>query len=466
MDGIFGVITKENCQDILFFGTDYHSHLGTQYGGMAVYGKRIYRKIHNISEGQFKNRFYDDYKKMRGKSGIGVISTKDEQPIYLNSKFGPFCIVSNGLITNSNRLAKNLRKQGVSFSETAKTGVNETELVAKLINQGENILEGIANMQDKIEGSCSCLILLKDGIYIVRDRLGYSPLVIGKSSKGWAVTTETAAFSNLGFTIKKYLQPGEIILLRQTGPKILKKGHKLEQIDTFLWIYTGFPTSSYEGINVEKVREHCGRYLAKRDNIKADLVAGVPDSGTTHAIGYSIESRIPFRRPLIKYNPGYGRSYTPPSQTIRDHIAKMKLIAIKDIIKGNRIILCEDSIVRGTQLKNYTIQKLWENGAKQIHLRVACPPLMFPSKFDYSTRKKEELAARRAIRALEGRDIEEVSEYIDSNSKKYKRMVNYIAKQLNVTTLRYQAIEDMVKAIGLPKEKLCLYVWTGELKRE
>jgi len=463
MDGIFGVALEKDCQEVLFYGTDYHSHLGTEYGGLAVLGKRLSRKIHAISGGQFKSRFYEDYKKMKGKSGIGVISTREEQPIYLNSKFGHLCIVSNGLIANSDSLTNDLRKKGISFSEPVKKGVNSTELVAKLINQGKSLVHGIENCFKKIKGSCSILILHKDGIYIARDKLGYSPLIIGKSKEGWAVTTETSAFFNLGFSIERYVKPGEILLLKSTGFKVLKEEESCQKTDTFLWIYTGFPASNYEGINTEEVRERCGKFLAKRDNIEADLVAGVPDSGTTHAIGYSIESRIPFRRPLVKYNPGYGRSYIPPSQSIRDHIAKMKLIPIKEIIKGNRIILCEDSIVRGTQLKSYTIQKLWESGAKEIHVRVACPPLLFPSKFDYSTKKKEELVAIRTIRALEGKDIKDVSEYIDSNSKKYKKMVDYIAKELDVTSLKYQTLEDMVKAIGLPKEKLCLYVWTGKV---
>ena len=463
MDGIFGAALKEDCQEVLFYGTDYHSHLGTEYGGLAVLGKKLSRKIHTITGGQFKSRFYEDYKKMKGKSGIGVISTREEQPIYLNSKFGHLCIVSNGLITNSDSLTKDLHRQGISFSETAKQGINSTELIAKLINQGNSLVHGIENYFKRIKGSCSILILHKDGIYIARDKLGYSPLIIGKSNKGWAVTTETSAFFNLGFSIERYVKPGEILLLKNTGFKVLKEGELHQKTDAFLWIYAGFPASNYEGINTEEVREHCGKFLAKRDNVEADLVAGVPDSGTTHAIGYSIESRIPFRRPLVKYNPGYGRSYIPPSQGIRDHIAKMKLIPIKEIIKGNRIILCEDSIVRGTQLKNYTVQKLWESGAKEIHVRAACPPLLFPSKFDYSTKKKEELIAIRTIKTLEGRDIKDMDEYIDSRSKKYKKMVDHIAKELDVTSLKYQTIEDMVKAIGLPKEKLCLYVWTGKV---
>jgi amidophosphoribosyltransferase len=463
MSGIFGVVSKGDCAEILFYGTDYHSHLGTEYGGMAVLGDEFLRQIHNVSQSQFKSKFFEDYKRMKGNKGIGVISSLDEQPIYLNSKLGPFCIVTNGLIENSEELAAGLLKKGTSFSEFSKGSINATELVAKLISEGDDIIDGIENMFDLIKGSCSLLLLNKDGIYAARDRFGYTPLIIGKSSKAWAVTTETSAFPNNDFKVIKYIEPGEILLLNEKGMAQKKKGKDANQICAFLWIYTGFPSSNYEGINVEVVRERCGRLLAKRDkDIKADLVSGVPDSGLAHGLGYAMESGVPFRRPLVKYTPGYGRSYTPPSQETRDLIAKMKLIAIEDIIKGNSIVICEDSIVRGTQLRNFTVKKLWDGGAKEIHIRPACPPLMFPCRFNLSTRSIHELAARKAIRSIESHDIDDVSEYIDHNSPKYKKMVDWIAKDLEVTTLRYQTVDDMVKAIGLPKEKLCLYCWTGK----
>ncbi|MBL7084603.1 MAG: amidophosphoribosyltransferase [Candidatus Omnitrophica bacterium] len=463
MSGIFGVAAKGDCARDLFYGTDYHSHLGTEYGGMAVLGKDFSRQIHNISQSQFKSKFYDDYKHMKGNKGIGVISAFDEQPIYLNSKFGPFCIVTNGFIENTEKLAAGLLKKGISFTEVNKGSINATELVAKLINQGKNLIHGIEKMFNEIEGSCSLLLLKKEGIYAARDRFGYTPLIIGQRKDAWAITTETCAFMNSDFKIVKYMEPGEVILVNEGGMKQKRKGADVNQICAFLWIYAGFPASSYEGINTEKVRENCGRCLARRDkDIKVDLVSGVPDSGTAHAIGYAMESGKPYRRPLVKYTPGYGRSYTPPSQEKRDLVAKMKLIPVKEIIKGNSIIVCEDSIVRGTQLKNFTIKKLWDAGAKQIHVRPACPPLMFPCRFNFSTRSIHELAARKAIRALEGHDLEDVGEYIDHNSKKYRKMVEYIAKDLEVTTLRYQTVDDMVKAIGLPRERLCLHCWTGE----
>lgn len=465
MSGIFGVVSKKDCVQTLFYGTDYHSHLGTEYGGMAVLGNngKLERHIRNISQSQFKSKFYEDYKHMEGNTGIGVISDSDEQPIYLNSKFGPFCLVIMGLIENKDELAKELMESGVSFSEVGKGGTNSAEVIAKLIVQGDTLIDGIEKMFDRIEGSCSLLLLSRDGIYVARDRYGYTPFVIGKSDDGWAVTSEASAFPNLGYKILNYVKPGEIILMNHNGPVTKRKNGATQQICTFLWIYTGFPASSYEGINVETSRERCGRALAKRDkDIKVDVVSGVPDSGVAHAIGYAMESGKPYRRPLVKYTPGYGRSYTPPSQETRDRIAKMKLIPIKDIIDGNRIVICEDSIVRGTQLKNFTINKLWECGAKEIHIRPACPPLMFPCKFCLSTRSINELAARKAIKAIEGSDIEDISEYLDPSSPKYKKMVDWILKDLEVTTLRYQTVEDMVKAIGLPKEKLCLYCWTGE----
>jgi len=466
MSGIFGIVSKKNCADILLYGTDYHSHMGTQYGGMAVFGRQFHRSIHDISKSQFKSKFFDDYKGMRGNLGIGVISDRDPQPLIIGSKFGTFAIVAAGLVENTGELASELLRDGETFGEMSSGGINSIELIAKLITRGRTLPEGIEEVYDRIKGSASILLLMKDGIYAARDRLGRTPLVIGERDGEYSIATETCSFLNLGFRIKKYLNPGEIVFIGRSGFEEKLAGKKTNQICAFLWIYTGYPASSYEGISVELVRERCGRSLAKSDQVKADLIAGVPDSGVGHAIGYAMESGLPYRRPLVKYTPGYGRSYTPPSQEIRDLVATMKLIPIKEVICGNRIILCEDSIVRGTQLKNYTIKKLWECGAKEVHIRPACPPLMFPCRFALSTRSIEELAARKAIRALEGRDIKDVREYIDHRSKKYQEMVEWIRKELGVTTLRYQRIEDMVDAIGLPREKLCLYCWTGDYQIE
>lgn len=463
MSGIFGAVSKKNCSQTLFYGIDYHSHLGTEFGGMAILGERFSRQIHNIGQSQFKSKFYEDYHKMKGDKGIGVISDCDEQPIYLDSKFGPFCIVTAGLIENKDELKSFLFDRGVSFSEISFNKVNVSELIAKLISLGDSLIDGIERMFARIKGSCSLLLVNKDGVYAARDRFGYTPLVVGKKDSDWAVASESNSFPNLGFKVVKQLQPGEIVLLNEKGMVIKKTGRKINQICAFLWIYTGFPASSYEGINVEIVRERCGSALAKRDQgIDIDLVAGMPDSGTAHALGYAMESGKPYRRPLVKYTPGYGRSYTPPSQETRDLIATMKLIPVGEIIKGNKIVVCEDSIVRGTQLKNFTVKKLWNAGAEEIHIRTACPPLMFPCKFCFSTRSIHELAARKAIKAIEGKEVEDVSEYLDTGTDKYKKMVEWIKHDLEATTLKYQHIDDMIEAIGLPREKICLYCWNGK----
>jgi amidophosphoribosyltransferase len=463
MSGIFGVVSRDDCGSLLMYGTDYHSHLGTEYGGIAILGKDFQRQIHNISQSQFKSKFYEDSRKMKGNKGIGVISDSNEQPMFLNSRFGPFCIVTSGLIENAEELAVELMAAGVSFSEMSGRSVNVTELVAKIICMGDDLVSGIEGVFDKIEGSCSMLILNDEGVYAARDRFGYTPLVIGKRERAWAVTSETSAFPNNGFETVKYMGPGEITLVSEKGIVSKKEAGEKEQICAFLWIYTGFPASSYDGVNTEIVREKCGVALAKHDgDLEIDLVSGIPDSGIGHALGYAMGSGKPLRRSLVKYTPGYGRSYTPPSQETRDLVATMKLIPVEDVIRGNRIVICEDSIVRGTQLKNFTVRKLWDCGAKEVHVRPACPPLMFPCKFCLSTRDIDELAARKAIRGLEGHDLDDVSEYIDHKSDKYKAMVEWIRKDIDVTTLRYQILDDMVEAIGLPAEKLCTYCWTGE----
>ncbi len=464
MSGVFGTVSKKDCSENLFYGIDYQTHLGTEYGGIAILRDgRIYRQIHDVSQSQFKSKFYEDYKKLEGKYGIGVISDSYPQPMFIISKFGSFAICMAGLIENTKELILELHKKGCSFSETEDGSANTVEVIAKLISMGDDFVGGIEYMFSKIMGSCSVLLLCKDGIYAARDRFGYTPLVIGKKGEDFAVASETCSFPNTGFEIHKYLLPGEIVLVNEKGLKQARGGRDVTQICSFLWIYTGFPASSYEDTSVEVVRERCGAALARRDkDIGIDMVSGVPDSGVGHAIGYAMESKKPYRRPLVKYTPGYGRSYTPPIQEIRDRIAKMKLIPIKDVIDGKKIVVCEDSIVRGTQLKNFTTQKLWDNGAKEVHVRPACPPLMFPCKFCLSTRSIDELAARKAIKSLEGKNIEDVSEYVDHTTEKYKKMVEWIQKDIDVTTLRYQTLDDMIKAIGLPRKKLCTYCWNGE----
>ncbi len=468
MGGIFGVVSEGNCAKTLFYGMDYHSHLGTENAGLAVLGEGGFcNTIHRISQAQFKSRFVDDYKAMNGTMGIGAIDDESPQPLIIRSKFGTYALAATGLITNKDELTGNLLKGGASFSEMADGGVNSVELVAQLINRGSDIVDGIVGMQRAIEGSVCLLLMTKEGIIAARDRYGRFPLVIGREIRndgrppGYAVATESSSFPNLGYEQIRSLEPGEIVRLDRAGIHDEHPAGNEKQVCAFLWIYTGYPASVYEGISVENARERCGQAMARGDDVEADFVTGVPDSGVGHAIGYAMESGLPFRRPLVKYTPGYGRSYTPPSQDIRDLVATMKLSAVRDVIKGNRMVVCEDSIVRGTQLKNYTIRKLWDNGAKEIHIRPACPPLMFPCRYASSTRTVDELAAHRAIRALEGGKGEHIEEYLDHQSKKYADMVEWIRRDLDVTSLTYLNIADMIAAIGLSEEQLCLYCWRG-----
>ncbi|PKN38374.1 MAG: amidophosphoribosyltransferase [Deltaproteobacteria bacterium HGW-Deltaproteobacteria-2] len=467
MGGIFGIVSSENCVQTLFYGTDYHSHLGTESGGMAVWGpKGFYKTVHSISQAQFKSRFVEDYKKMEGCYGIGAIDDETPQPLVFHSKFGVYAVAASGLITNKAKLVNELLNEGASFGEMAGGGVSNAEIVASLINRGNNIVEGIASMRGVIEGSICALILTTEGIYAARDKYGRFPLSVGinksqKDKKSYVVATEASSFENLGYELIKFLGPGEIVLLTPDGVKLMKPEGTEKKICAFLWIYTGYPSSAYEGIRVEGARERCGIYLAKRDNVQADLVSGIPDSGVGHAIGYAMGSGLPYRRVLVKYTPGYGRSYTPPAQEIRDLVATMKLCAVREVIKGNRIVVCDDSIVRGTQLKNLTVKKLWDNGAKEIHIRPACPPLMFPCIYASSTRTTAELAGRKAIRALEGKEIENPEEYLDTKSTKHAQMIDWIRRDLNITSLKYLAIEDMIAAIGLPADQLCLHCWLG-----
>jgi amidophosphoribosyltransferase len=468
MGGIFGVVSEGNCAKTLFYGTDYHSHLGTENAGLAVYGEGGFSlAIHRISQAQFKSRFVDDYKGMTGRMGLGAIDDESPQPLLIRSKFGTYALAAVGLINNKDELTRNLMKEGGSFSEMAGGGVNNVELVAKLINRGETLVDGIARVQQAVDGSLCLLIMTSEGIYAARDRYGRFPLAIGREiapagqAPAYVAATESSSFANLGFALDRSLGPGEIVRLDSQGIHTEREAGHEKHVCAFLWIYTGDPSATYEGISVEMARERCGRALARADRVEADFVAGVPDSGVGHAIGYAMASGLPYRRPLIKYTPGYGRSYTPPSQDIRDLVATMKLCAIKDVIRDGRMVMCDDSIVRGTQLKNYTIRKLWDNGAREIHIRPACPPLMFPCRYASSTRTMEELATHRAIRALEGESREHFAEYLDHRSERYGRMIEWIRKELNVTSLRYIHIEDMIEAIGLPEEQLCLYCWRG-----
>ena len=463
MGGVFGVFSNTDCVEDLFYGTDYHSHLGTRRGGLAVKNEDGFQRfIKNITTTQFRSKFENDIRKMHGNKGIGVISDYDDQPLIINSHLGVFAITTVGKINNLETLANEALKNGSHFSEMHGGEINPTEMVATMISQGATFEEGIQKVHEMIDGSCTMLILTSEGIYAARDKLGRTPLIIGAKNGAYAVAMETCAFPNLGYNTKKYLGPGEVIFISKNGlEQKISPGNKM-QICSFLWVYYGYPASNYEGINVEVVRHKCGSYLAKNDCVEIDLVAGIPDSGIGHGLGYANEAKIPFSRPFVKYTPTWPRSFMPQDQTIRDRVAKMKLIPIAELINNKRLLFCEDSIVRGTQLRK-TIQRLHDSGAKEVHMRPACPPLVYGCKFLNFSRSRSELdlAGRWAIKELIGRDINDPAEYTNPDSDKYKDMVDVICKKLRLTTLKYQRLEDLVKAIGLPKEKLCTYCWDG-----
>lgn len=464
MGGFFGVASKSDCVNDLFFGTDYHSHLGTKRGGIAMKDESGFsRSIHDISDAQFRSKFEVDITKMRGTQGIGVISDYEDQPLLIGSHLGTYAIVTVGVVQNLDVLAKKaFGKKTTHFSEMGGGEINPTELVATLINQEATFEDGIRNAQEAVEGSCSILILTDKGIYAARDKFGRTPVILGEKEGSYAITLETCAFPNLDFKTIKYFGPGEIVLVTADGVAQKKAPGDRLQICSFLWVYYGYPSSEYEGINVESARNRCGVALARNDDVEIDLVAGIPDSGTGHAIGYANEAGIPYRRPFVKYTPTWPRSFMPQDQTVRDLVARMKLIPIKDLIDGQRMLFCEDSIVRGTQLKNI-IQRLYTYGAKEVHMRPACPPLVYGCKFLNFSRSRSELdlAGRTAIKEIEGKDNKNPVEYANPCSGKYCAMVEKVRERLKLTSLKYQKLDDLVSAIGLPKEKLCTYCWDG-----
>lgn len=471
MGGLFGVVSKVDCSLDLFFGVDYHSHLGTRRGGLAVLGDdgKFSRSIHNISNSPFRTKFENDIGQMHGKIGIGCISDYEPQPLLVNSHLGPYAITTVGLVSNKDKLIEEiLSTENTHFLEMSGGEINQTELIITLINQKSSILEGIKHVQEKVKGSISLLIMTKEGIYAARDKFGRTPLQIGKKASGFCISFESHAYINLGYKDYKELGPGEIVYITPEKVEILQNPSKKMKICTFLWIYYGYPTASYEGVNVEQMRYNCGKYLAKRDkidNIKPDCVAGVPDSGTPHAIGYANESGVPFTRPFIKYTPTWPRSFMPTSQEQRNLIAHMKLIPVQSLIKDKKLLLIDDSIVRGTQLRE-TTDFLYESGAKEVHVRPACPPIMFGCKYLNFSRSKSEmdLITRRIIRQFEGDNVSEevLKKYSNPDSEEYAKMCEEIRKQLHFTTLRYHRLDDMLDSTGLPHENLCTYCWNGE----
>ncbi|MBQ9991657.1 MAG: amidophosphoribosyltransferase [Lachnospiraceae bacterium] len=466
MGGFFAVASKEDCVFDLFFGTDYHSHLGTRRGGMAVYSKNGFdRSIHNIENSPFRTKFEKDVTKMEGNLGIGCISDYEPQPLIVRSHHGTFSLMTVGKINNADRIVDQFLKDGrIHFLEMSGGDINPTELVAAIINQRENLVEGIRYAQELIEGSMTMIIMTEKGIYAARDRLGRTPVVIGKKEGAFCAAFECFAYLNLGYTDYRELGPGEIVVMTPDEVITLSQPGTEMKICTFLWVYYGYPSSSYEGVSVEEMRYNCGKLLANRDEAQADIVAGVPDSGTAHAIGYSNASGIPFSRPFIKYTPTWPRSFMPTIQSKRNMIAKMKLIPVHDLIRNRSLLLIDDSIVRGTQLGE-TTEFLYQSGAKEVHIRPACPPIVYGCKYLNFSRSTSEmdLISRKMMERIEGCSPDEkvVQEYTDPESERYARMNEEIRKKLNFTSLRYHRLDDLIKSVGISPCKLCTYCWDG-----
>lgn len=467
MGGFFGVASKETCNLDLFYGTDYHSHLGTRRGGMATYGSDGWKRaIHNIENSPFRTKFEKDVDTMKGNIGIGCISDYDPQPILIQSHLGGFGITTVGKINNADQLIRNLYENGHTHFQSMTNGqINSTELVAALICKKDSFVEGIRYVQSVVEGSMTLLLLTENGIYAARDLLGRTPVVIGKKENAYCVSFESFAYINLGYTDYKELGPGEIVYVTPESVETVSPACEKMRICSFLWVYYGYPTSSYEGVGVEEMRYNCGKLLAQRDDhsIDVDIVAGVPDSGIAHAIGYANESGIPYARPFIKYTPTWPRSFMPTTQSQRNLIARMKLIPVHSLIEDRSLLLIDDSIVRGTQLRE-TTEFLYQSGAKEVHVRPACPPLLYGCKYLNFSRSKSDLdlITRRIIREWEGdNDINVLSEYADPNSDRYAAMLEEIRKRQNFTSLRYHRLDDLIKSIGIDACQVCTYCFNG-----
>ena len=469
MGGFFGVASTTDCVADVFYGTDYHSHLGTRRGGLVTRSEAGFkRNIHDISNAPFRTKFEDDLSKHQGNLGIGIISDYEDQPLLIGSHHGVYAIATVGRLNNLEALVRDaLARRGTHLSELKNNEYNPTEVVATLINEEATLVDGIRRAQRAIQGSCSLLLLTADAIYVARDRLGRTPVVVGRRDGAFAVAIESSALPNLGYETVRDLGPGEIARVTAEGIEVVTPPGEHMQICSFLWIYYGYPASTYEGVNTEAARNRCGQALARRDEVAVDCVAGIPDSGIGHAIGYAAESGVPYRRPFVKYTPTWFRSFMPQEQRVRDLVARMKLIPIRDLIDGKRILFCEDSIVRGTQLRDI-IRRVFDHGAREVHMRPACPPLVHGCRFLNFSRSKSELdlAARRAIKEIEGDAGQHLDQYADHASERYAAMVDRIRARLGLTTLRYQTLPDMIAAIGLPREKVCTFCWNGEALHE
>lgn len=464
MGGFFGVVSDMPCAVDLFYGTDYQSHLGTRRGGMATFGQDtgFYRAIHNLENTYFRTRFEPELPRFVGNSGIGVISDTDAQPMLMNSHLGRFAIVTVAKINNQEELAQQLLADGMHLSEFSSGRINPTELVALLIIKGKTFVEGIENVYKSIKGSCSMLLLTEDGIIAARDAWGRTPIVVGKKDGAYAVTSESTAFPNLGYETTHFVGPGEIVRIKSDSMEQLRRPNRRMQVCAFLWVYYGFPTSCYEGRNAEVVRNECGRVMGREDQTEVDCACGIPDSGIGMAVGYAEGHKCPYQRAISKYTPTWPRSFMPANQNMRDLVAKMKLIPNKDVLEGKRVLFCDDSIVRGTQLRDNTAV-LHELGAKEVHMRIACPPLIYGCPFiNFSASKSElELITRRVIQDFEGDMNKNVKAYTTTDSPEYKRMVAEIARRLNLDTLQFSKLETLVEAIGLPKDQICTHCFDG-----
>ena len=466
MGGFFGTVSKASCVTDLFYGTDYNSHLGTKRGGLATYDAEegmFARSIHNLESTYFRTKFEDELDKFKGNVGIGIISDTDPQPIIINSHLGRFAIVTVAKIVNLEEVEAELLSQNMHFAELSSGNTNQTELISLLIIQGKTFVEGIENVYRRVKGSCSMLLLSEDGsIIAARDKWGRTPIVIGRKEGAYAATSESSSFPNLDYEIDRYLGPGEIVRMTADGVEQLRKPEEKMQICSFLWVYYGFPTSCYEGRNVEEVRFTSGLKMGQNDDSEVDCACGIPDSGVGMALGYAEGKGVPYHRAISKYTPTWPRSFTPSKQEMRSLVAKMKLIPNRAMLEGKRLLFCDDSIVRGTQLRD-NVKVLYEYGAKEVHIRIACPPLIYACPFVGFTASKSplELITRRIIEELEGDADKNLEKYATTGSPEYEKMVSIIAERFGLTTLKFNTLETLIESIGLPKCKVCTHCFDG-----
>lgn len=463
MGGIFGVARKEDCVTDLFYGTDYLSHLGTKRGGMAVSGPSGFTcRVHYLESNYFRTKLEPDLKSLSGNMGIGAISDTDSQPLAFSSHLGHFSLVTVGKITNQDELIREARKSRYTFNESSTGKVRPTEVIAMLLSMEDSFEDGIRSVYEKVKGSCTFILMTKHGLYGCRDALGRTPLILGKKDGAFALSSETSAFHNVGYEPLRDLGPGEAVFVTPEGWKTCIPARDQMQICSFLWVYYGYPSSTYEGINVEAFRYRCGALLGEEDSIDVDLVGGIPDSGIGHAVGYANQRKLSYERPVVKYTPTWPRSFMPQNQEVRNLVAKMKLIPNRALIEGKRMVFLDDSIVRGTQLKD-NVRVLYSHGAKEVHMRIACPALIFPCEFlNFSTsRSAQELIGLKAIYDLEGAKINDIAAYANAETDKNAAMTEWIRENLGLSSLKFQKLDNLVKAVGLPKEKLCTHCWDG-----